>query len=116
MKRKVAKDKPKCGLCGQSTKPLTKTPCCDNWICDDEDEYQIFSFKRNSCFRNHSRYTLCAYHFNEGHEGDWMTCKKCKEDFDAPTYEEFATNEYNFERLDIKHRTRLNNHRLKPVG
>ena len=40
----------KCGLCGK-TEELTKTPCCDNWICDDEHTYQIFSFERNSCYR-----------------------------------------------------------------
>lgn len=28
--------KPRCGLCGK-TKNLTKTECCGNWICDDED-------------------------------------------------------------------------------
>lgn len=50
-------DTPRCGLCGK-TKKLTKTECCDNWICDDEDQYRLFSFAHNSCRRNHRRYTL----------------------------------------------------------
>lgn len=58
--------KRKCGLCGKS-RNLTKTDCCDNWICDDEHKYVIFSYARNSCHRNHSRYTLCAYHHTEDH-------------------------------------------------
>lgn len=37
-----AKPGKQCGLCG-STKNLTKTECCGNWICDDEDEYVLFS-------------------------------------------------------------------------
>ncbi len=66
---KKEKAKPKCGLCGQSSKPLTKTECCDNLICDDWSDYQMFSYAHNSCARNHDRYTMCSTHFNEGHEG-----------------------------------------------
>ena len=69
LKRKAG-DRPRCGLCGK-TGGLIKTDCCGNWICDDEHKYVLFSYARNSCHRNHSRYTLCAYHHNEGHAGDW---------------------------------------------
>ena len=90
----------RCGLCG-ATEDLTKTECCDNWICDDEDQYVMFSYARNICYRNHSRYTLCGYHYNEGHEGDWQTCPQCKEDFahEMEMYVYYGTNEYNFEVL-----------------
>ncbi|MGH9937021.1 MAG: hypothetical protein ACREAM_12290 [Blastocatellia bacterium] len=88
-----------CGLCGKTEK-LTKTPCCDNWICDDEDEYVLFSYARNSCSRNHSRYTLCAYHYNEDHEGDWRECDECEEGFDTEMYAYYGTNEYNFVKLE----------------
>jgi hypothetical protein len=47
----------RCGLCGE-TKKLTRTLCCVNLICDDEDKYVMFSYARNSCHRNHDRYTL----------------------------------------------------------
>lgn len=90
--------KPKCGLCG-NTEKLTKTSCCDNWICDDEDQYVLFSYARNSCYRNHSRYTLCAYHYNEEHDGDWKSCKKCKKDMPIENYVDYGTNDCNFEKL-----------------
>jgi len=88
----------RCGLCGK-TKNLTKTECCGNWICDDEHNYVIFSYARNSCNRNHRRYTLCSYHFNEGHEGDWKDCPKCRDEFETEMYVYYGTNEYNFETL-----------------
>lgn len=33
-------NKRQCGLCG-GTNNLIKTNCCDNWICDDEDQYSV---------------------------------------------------------------------------
>ena len=91
-------NEPRCGLCGK-TKNLTKTECCGNWICDDEYKYVMFSYARNSCHRNHSRYTLCASHHNEGHKGDWKDCKKCRRSFETEMYVWYGTNEYNFEKL-----------------
>jgi hypothetical protein len=89
---------PQCGLCGK-TKKLTKTECCDNWICDDEDQYQMFSFARNSCHRNHRRLTLCGGHDSEGHGGRWQDCQECRGKFETEMYVYFGTNEYNFEKL-----------------
>src|SRR5512136_2648141 len=63
-KRNGAEGRPRCGLCGK-TKKLTKTECCNQWICDDEDKYVLFSYATNSCLRNHRRYTLCGYHHFE---------------------------------------------------
>ena len=96
-KRRTAR--PRCGLCGKTTN-LTKTECCDQWICDDEDRYVLFSYSRNSCHRNHSRYTLCAYHYNEGHSGHWKTCSECRDDFETEMYVYYGTNEYNLEKLE----------------
>jgi hypothetical protein len=100
-----AKKKPKngvpktrCGLC-RKTRNLTKTDCCQNWICDDEDKYIMFSYARNSCHRNHNHYTLCAHHHNEEHEGDWQKCAKCRSSFVTEDYVWYGTNEYNFEKL-----------------
>jgi len=90
--------KPRCGLCGKTTK-LIRTECCGQWICDDEDQYIVFSFARNSCHRNHSRFTLCAYHFNEGHPGHWQGCQRCRAAFRTEIYVYYGTNEYNFEKL-----------------
>jgi hypothetical protein len=98
LKKAAGKTIPRCGLCG-NTKNLTKTECCGNWICDDEQEYVLFSYARNSCHRNHDHYTLCSYHFNEGHAGDWKDCAKCRESFESEMYVWYCTNEYNFEIL-----------------
>src|ERR687887_2347938 len=75
----------RCGLCGETVN-LTKTDCCGQWICDDEDQYLMFSYARNSCSRNHWRYTLCGYHYNERHNGDWRECDECKKDFEPEMY------------------------------
>lgn len=93
-----SKNQPKCGLCGKS-KNLTKTECCGQWICDDESKYVMFSYARNSCHRNHRRQTLCAYHYAEGHSGDWTECAACREAFDTEDYVCYGTNNYNFRKL-----------------
>ena len=95
---KKKSDVPRCGLCGRTGK-LIRTECCGNWICDDEDEYVPFSYARNSCLRNHRRYTLCGYHFAEGHEGEWKTCPECRSGFEPEMVAWFGTNEYNFEKM-----------------
>ncbi|HTP28700.1 MAG TPA: hypothetical protein VMK12_23950 [Anaeromyxobacteraceae bacterium] len=93
--------KPACGLCGKTGK-VYRTECCGNWICDDHDKYQLFSYARNSCARNHDRYTVCGMHFNEGHESaDWKTCAQCREHYDKlEMFVWAATNEYNFTKLE----------------
>lgn len=90
----------RCGLCGSTKKRLTRTSCCGNWICDDEDRYVLFSYARNSCHRNHDRYTLCSYHYHEQHAGGWQECTKCRRAFETEIYVWFGTNEYNFEILE----------------
>lgn len=95
----VEKEKPVCGLCGKSGN-LTKTDCCDEWICDDQDQYVMFSYANNSCHRNHDRYTLCGFHYHEGHDGNWKDCKNCKEEIGkTEMYVWYGTNEFNFEKL-----------------
>lgn len=89
---------PRCGLCRKTTK-LTTTECCSQWVCDDEDQYVLFSFARNSCYRNHRRYTLCGYHYDEGHTGKWQDCSECQGSFETELYVHYGTNEYNFEKL-----------------
>ena len=97
-KRPDRKAGPRCGLCGK-TKNLTKTECCDTWICDDEHKYVLFSYATNSCSRNHLRYTLCGHHHIEGHDGNWRECLKCRESFETEMYVWYGTNEFNFEKL-----------------
>jgi len=97
-RKPAARERRRCGLCGKQGK-LTKTECCGQWICDDEESYVMFSYARNSCSRNHRRYTLCSFHFNEGHKGSWQDCKKCRKDFGTEIYVYHGTNEFNFEKL-----------------
>ena len=99
-KAQLPRERPVCGLCG-AEENLTRTECCSQWICDDEDQYQLFSFARNSCYRNHRRQTLCGFHHTESHKGDWTTCLKCRTNFedDLERYVYHGTNEYNFKVL-----------------
>ena len=93
-------DRERCGLCGKS-KRLTRTECCGRPICDDESDYAVFSYARNSCSRNHRRFTLCGLHHTESHPGDWTSCVECREyPAELEMYVYYGTNEYNFERLD----------------
>ncbi|OGP46792.1 MAG: hypothetical protein A3K30_07015 [Deltaproteobacteria bacterium RBG_13_51_10] len=96
--RKTKSTTRRCGLCGKTGK-LTNTDCCGNWICDDEHRYVLFSYARNSCDRNHRRYTLCGYHHVEKHDGDWKECSECRESFGNEMYVWYGTNGYNFEKL-----------------
>ena len=96
---KIDAIKPRCGLCGK-TDNLTQTPCCKNWICDDADQYVAFSYARNSCFRNHTLFTICGFHGNEKHAGRWQDCEKCRNNPPLELYVHHATNEYNFEKLE----------------
>jgi hypothetical protein len=100
-KKQINKHKAKhrCGLCGKTEK-LIQTECCGNWICDDTDKYVVFSYKPSSCYRNHSRYTLCASHYNEKHSGNWKTCAQCREAFETEMFVWYGTNEHNFEVIE----------------
>jgi hypothetical protein len=59
----------------------------------------MFSYARNSCYRNHSHQTICAFHHTEGHEGDWKECSLCRQNFEPEMYAWYGTNEFNFEKL-----------------
>lgn len=97
--KKTDLNRSRCGLCGK-TKNLTRTECCGNSICDDEHKYVLFSYARNSCHRNHGRFTLCGFHHTEGHPGNWKDCTLCQESIETEMYVWYGTNEYNFERLE----------------
>ena len=93
-------ERERCGLCGK-TKRLTRTECCRRWICDDEGNYVAFSYARNSCSRNHRRFTLCGLHHTEGHRGEWKSCVACREHCaELEMYVWYGTNEHNFEKLE----------------
>jgi hypothetical protein len=69
-----------CGLCGKSER-LTRTECCDRPICDDQRLYQLMTYSRVSCHRNHERYTVCHSHRIEHPQETchWQDCVECRE-------------------------------------
>jgi len=93
---KIAKkNKPKCGICGKTTK-LKKTECCGQWICNDWNPGSTLALATNSCSHNHTRLTLCGHHYAFKHPGDVNTCLLCKNAFEEELYAYLKTNEYNF--------------------
>eukprot|EP01119_Soliformovum_irregulare_P024306 TRINITY_DN8686_c0_g1_i1.p1 TRINITY_DN8686_c0_g1~~TRINITY_DN8686_c0_g1_i1.p1 ORF type:complete len:190 (+),score=18.60 TRINITY_DN8686_c0_g1_i1:91-660(+) len=83
----------KCGLCGSEGK-LTKTPCCNNWVCDDASDYVMFSYSRSHCSRSHDRYTLCGQPTEWKEDWRFAENRKSKE-FDPIDYW-YGLNAYNF--------------------
>jgi len=92
-----------CKLCskGWNEVRLRRTSCCKQVVCDNEDEYQMFSYSRKFCNRSHNRYTLCGYH---GHDQeckknkDWRLCAECvKSDIPASVADKLwrGLNSYN---------------------
>lgn len=79
-----------CRFCGDKKVPLVLTPCCQNLICCDT---AILSYRGGGrCEYEHERFSLCHYHFIEGHKGTWQKCKTCKEDFEPEDYKEYFGN------------------------
>lgn len=102
--KQLNQPKKRCGLCHSTTTPLMKTKCCNNWICDTEDQYMPGSYERKGqCARNHASQTICGFHYTENHSGDWKTCQECEESFHPYDYAVKATNlkrhffKYNFD-------------------
>ncbi|GMI46648.1 hypothetical protein TrCOL_g11440 [Triparma columacea] len=91
----------KCFVCGatESEVDIQLTECCGAPICDNEGEYQMFSYSRDFCARSHRRYTRCAAHSNEGHSGDWRDCERCDENMGGGGANEprcwYSTNGFN---------------------
>lgn len=83
----------RCGICGE-TKNLEKTECCGEWVCMDDTSSS--NPKPNKCHTFHRRYTICSYHHDLGHTGDWRECRTCKESFPAVVFVEMSENEFNF--------------------
>jgi len=87
-----------CKLCDTSSS-LLKSPCCNQWFCNDEADYNLYKNPRASCFKNHQKYTLCGFHHSQGHEGEWKNCQKCKEGLKTELYVWHSTNKYNYDKL-----------------
>ncbi|WIA21187.1 hypothetical protein OEZ85_000436 [Tetradesmus obliquus] len=92
-----------CPICGKGAgqAPLTRTPCCQQLVCDTNARYQIGSFSRDICPGSHQRYTLCGNHGVEDKcdkSKDWRQCKGCvkvSDPSDAPDMLWRGLNAYN---------------------
>ena len=87
-----------CGLCGKQG-PLRRTDCCNRPVCDDYHKYQVNTFSRVSCSRNHERYTICGNHKREHPKETchWQECFKCLTGYsDLESYAGQGTSYCNF--------------------
>jgi hypothetical protein len=68
-----------CRFYGSTSSPLVKTRCCEQWIfCDTE----FLSFRGGGyCQFQHEHYSICHFHYNEGHSGAWQDCDECRDFF-----------------------------------
>lgn len=81
-----------CGLCRARKPPFKYTECCRRVVCADEGNYVLMSYGRNSCSRNHNRYTNCSNHNQAGHAGRWQDCAACKNGYDEYDWWTFGSN------------------------
>jgi len=65
-----------CRFCGEKSLPLVKTRCCEQWICCDTDFLSIHG--GGYCQFEHEHYSMCHFHYNEGHTGPWQECEECQ--------------------------------------
>ena len=50
-----------------------------------------------SCFKSHVKYSMCHYHYAEGHRSaKWTTCKECKAEQGADAIAESKKEWFNF--------------------
>mmetsp|Transcript_20148 Transcript_20148/g.57797 ORF Transcript_20148/g.57797 Transcript_20148/m.57797 type:complete len:569 (-) Transcript_20148:310-2016(-) len=85
----------KCGLCGSTSGPFIQMKCCGGTVCDTEDQYSIGSYERDGqCARNHRLNSICHFHHEEGHSGDWKSCQTCENYFHPYDYAVKATSQH----------------------
>ena len=64
-----------CCFCGDNSLPLVKTKCCERWSCCDT---KFLSFRgAGRCEFEHENESICHFHYNEKHLGQWQECKEC---------------------------------------
>ena len=66
-----------CRFCGDKSSPLVKTRCCKLWICCDTAFVSIRG--GGYCQFQHEYYSICHFHYNEGHQGAWQVCEECRD-------------------------------------
>ena len=82
-----------CRFCGDDSAPLVKTRCCDRWICCDTSYLSIRG--GGHCQFQHEQYSICHFHYNEGHSGAWQECSECRDFFGEQEFERLSMDPMN---------------------
>lgn len=69
----------RCSICGGEGLPLVKTRCCGKWVCCDVSPISIRG--GGFCQFEHTRKSVCFFHYNQGHDGPWQECQECRDFF-----------------------------------
>jgi hypothetical protein len=82
-----------CSFCGDDTAPLVKTLCCERLICCDTSylSYQGGGY----CQFEHESESICHFHYNEKHEGEWRDCGECRGFFGENEFKRIAEDRMN---------------------
>ncbi|RKZ93009.1 MAG: hypothetical protein DRQ43_08505 [Gammaproteobacteria bacterium] len=68
-----------CAFCGNKRTPLVMTPCCQQLICCDTS---YVSYRGGGyCHFEHENGSICHFHYNEKHQGNWQDCEECRDFF-----------------------------------
>ena len=82
-----------CHFCGDDTVPLVMTPCCGQLICCDTS---YLSYRGGGyCQFEHENYSICHFHYNEKHPGQWNDCDECRRFFGEKEFEQLAEDPMN---------------------
>jgi len=82
-----------CFICGDDTAPLVRTPCCKQWVCCDTAylSYQGGGY----CQFEHENSSICHFHHNEKHQGNWQDCEECILFFGNEEFDLMSKNQMN---------------------
>lgn len=81
-----------CRFCGDDRSPLVKTRCCGQWICCDT---AFISNGGGYCQHEHEAYSICHFHYNEKHQGEWQACKECRDFFGKDEFKRLSEDRMN---------------------
>lgn len=74
-----------CHFCGDDRAPLVITPCCGELICCDT---AYMSYRGGGrCQFEHENESICHFHYNDKHQGEWHDCAECSDLFGDAEFE-----------------------------
>ena len=114
----MSSPRPTCGLCGfQGSRwiLITKTPCCDQWICDDEHTCELSSDKLNSCMKNHSLYKCREHLGKNASSGEPVSYEKYDSTGTQRSQQEIESDEFCDKHFDFKNVTDIERQRNREM-